>query len=118
MVHDGSANAYGAWSLPDFHLFKGAIELFLENMLTAVVGYIDERWFEFHQGIQVIVEGADVFALQRRQNLERHQGVFGLVDVINYFHFVANSVDEAAKVRYKPMKFDTFACHEPYHPYQ
>jgi hypothetical protein len=60
--------------------------LLFENMLAAVIGHIDESGLEFHQGVQVVVNGVDGFALEWRQDFKRNQGLGSLPYMVNDFH--------------------------------
>jgi hypothetical protein len=55
-------------------------------MFAAVIRDVDERGIELHQRIQMIVNGTDGFSLERRKDLKRNEGVFGLIDVVYDFH--------------------------------
>ena len=70
VVHDSSANADRAGTLAYFHLFKRTIQFFLEHALAAVIGNVDKRGLELHQGVQVVVNSIDTLAFQRGQDLK------------------------------------------------
>ena len=49
------------------------------NMLAAVIGYIDERRFELHQRIEVLVQGLNALAFQGSEGFQNEKRFFGLV---------------------------------------
>ena len=55
-------------------------------MLAAVIGYIDERRFELHQRIKVLIQRLYALAFQRGRISKRYERFFGLFDVIGNLH--------------------------------
>jgi hypothetical protein len=53
-----------------------------------VIGDIDERRLEFHEGIEMLVYGIDRSAFQRREDLEGYKGVFGVSDMVDNLHML------------------------------
>ena len=76
MVHDGRTDANGTRTFADLHFFKCAVGLFLEHRFAAVIGHIDKRRFEFHQRIQVVIDGIDRLSFQWGKYFKGNQGAF------------------------------------------
>jgi hypothetical protein len=86
MIHQSRADTNGTWAFTYFHFFKGAIGPFFKHLFATVIGYINEGRLELHQGVKVLINGLNAFALQWGQDFKRDQGVFCLLDVLDYFH--------------------------------
>jgi hypothetical protein len=97
VVHDGRADGHGTGSLANLNLFKGAVRLLFEDMFASVIGNIDERGLELHQGIQMVVNRIDGLSFERGKDLKRYEGVFRLIDVVYDFHPLINVLESKSK---------------------
>ena len=86
MVHDGGTNTDRSGSFPYFNLFKCTITFLLEHRFTPVIGDIDKRRFELHQGIQMVINRTDVFPFSGGRISKETAVSLALLDMINNLH--------------------------------
>ena len=85
-IQDRSTYTLRTGTLADHYFFKPSVSAFLENVLAAVVGYVDESRFVLHQGVEVFVQCLDAFSLQGWQHFKGDEGILGLTYMIDHFH--------------------------------